>query len=235
YKRTEVRSLASSHVWQENTINMKLLLVRHGATPNNLQERYTGQADVELSTLGEQQALAVGERLAHQTLDTIVASDLKRARDTAQAIAAHHALPVLEDPNLREIALGSWEGATFAEVAARDAALVSRWLADASDCAPPGGETATQVRERIVVALGSWQVRYPAGTVLWVTHGGFTGILLCHVLGMDLSRRRQFRGDNASITELDLGETLPRLLCFNETAHLRHPTHVQTSHTTHSA
>ncbi|MBA2285942.1 MAG: histidine phosphatase family protein [Ktedonobacteraceae bacterium] len=205
---------------------MKLLLVRHGATPNNLQERYTGQADVELSALGERQAIAVGERLAYETLDAIVASDLKRARGTAQAIAGYHALSVLEDPNLREIALGTWEGATFAEVAARDAALVRRWLTDASDCAPPGGETATQVRERIVVALGAWQERYPAGTVLWVTHGGFIGILLCHLLGMELNRRRQFRCDNASISELDLGVTLPRLLYFNETTHLRHLTPV---------
>ncbi|MEO6891557.1 MAG: histidine phosphatase family protein [Ktedonobacteraceae bacterium] len=213
---------------------MKLLLVRHGATLNNLQKRYTGQADVELSALGQQQAIAVGERLAHEVLDTIVTSDLKRTRDTARIIAGHHVLPILEDPHLREISFGTWEGATFAEVATRDAALVKRWLADASNCAPPGGETATQVRNRIVVALGSWQERYPAGTVLWVTHGAFIGILLCHVLGMDLNRRRQFHCDNASITELDLGETLPRLLCFNETAHLRHLTHVQPPHTVHS-
>lgn len=200
---------------------MRLLLVRHGATLNNLEARFTGQADVPLSTLGHCQAVAVGARLSVEPLDVIVASNLRRTRSTAQMIARHHALSVQEDANLREIALGEWEGVTYAEVGARDAARLHRWQTDSAHFAPPGGETTTQVRDRVLHALEYWQEQYPTGTVLWVTHGGVIEVLLCHLLGMDLNRRHQFRPENASITELDLGHKYAILTHLNEIAHLR--------------
>jgi alpha-ribazole phosphatase len=200
---------------------MRLLLVRHGVTLNNLEDRFTGQADVPLSALGHHQAAAVGERLSAEPLDVIVASDLQRTRATAQMIAHHYTLSVQEDANLREMALGEWEGLTYAEVVTRNAACLHRWQMDSANYAPPGGETATQVRDRVVRALGHWQEQYPTGIVLWVTHAGVIEVLLCHLLGMDLNRRHQFRLENASITELDLSRKYAILIRLNETAHLR--------------
>jgi alpha-ribazole phosphatase len=199
---------------------LRLLIVRHGTTLNNAEARYTGQSDVELSPLGEYQAKQLGERLSRETLDVIVSSDLRRTRATAQAIARYHKLPVWEDPDLREFALGEWEEIPYAEVKARDAALLELWRSDPENNAPPGGETGAQVRERVIRALERWQRRCSKGTVLWVTHGGAIGVLLCHLLGMDLSRRNQFHTSNASITELRLGGHYAILKCFNETAHL---------------
>lgn len=200
---------------------MRLFLVRHGVTLNNQQARYTGQADVALSALGERQAAMVGKRLAEEPLDVIVASDLQRARATAEAIAGHHAQPVYEDAALREIAFGAWEGATFAEVLARDEALVSLWRTDPINNAPHGGETVSQVRDRVVDALKRWQSQYPEASVVWVTHGGVIGITICHVLGIDLNSRWKFRCDTASITEIDLGRDYAILMRMNDTAHLR--------------
>ncbi len=201
--------------------SMRLLLVRHGVTLNNLQARYTGQSDVALSALGEREAIMLGKRLAEEPLDVIVASDLQRARATAQAIARHHALPVYEDAALREIAMGKWEGATFAEILARDEALVRRWRTDAANHAPHGGETVSQLRDRVVDALTRWQSEYPEATVLWVVHGGVIGVVICHVLGIDLNNRWKFRCDTASITEIDLGRDYAILMHMNDTAHLR--------------
>ena len=198
---------------------MRLLLARHGATPNNMEARYTGQADVELSASGTYQAKLLGTRLTKETLDAIVSSDLHRTRATAQAIAHYHGLPVWEDADLREFALGAWEEVPFAEVKARDGALLERWRSDPENYAPPGGETGTQVRDRVVGALERWQKAYPKGTVLWVTHGGLIGVLLCHLLGMDMSRRNQFHISNASITDLKLGGHFAILTCFNDTTH----------------
>jgi broad specificity phosphatase PhoE len=200
---------------------MRLIVVRHGETIYNAQARYTGQSDVPLSGLGQRQVAMLGEYLATEQLDSIVASDLERTRATAMAIARYHALPVQEDADLREVALGAWEGSTYAEVRARDAALVVRWRTDATTYAPPGGETIVQLRDRVVRALKRWQTRYPEASVLWATHGGLIGVLLCHVLDIDLNRRWQFRHDNASITEIQLNDNRAIIVHLNETTHLR--------------
>lgn len=200
---------------------MRLLLARHGATPNNAEQRYTGQSDVPLSPLGERQAEALSQRLAMERLDCIVASDLLRARATAEAIARHHSLPVQLDPDLREISMGEWEGSTYADLLDREPAAMKRWQADPTSYAPPGGETIAQVRDRLVSSLARWQRAHPTGVVVWVTHGGVIGILLCHLLGMDLNRRWQFRRDNAALTELDLGDDYAILMSLNDHDHLR--------------
>ncbi|MBF6589337.1 MAG: histidine phosphatase family protein [Ktedonobacterales bacterium] len=207
---------------------MRLLLVRHGATVNNTEARFTGHSDVPLSQLGERQVERLAAALAGERFDALVTSDLRRARATATAIARGQVLPFVEDADLREITMGIWEGATLAEIEARDAALVARWRAAPMDFAPPGGETLAAFRTRLVRALERWRARQPTGSVLWVTHGGGIGVLVCHLLGMDQQCRWQLRRDNASITELEMaGDGLPRavLVRLNETTHLRDLAH----------
>lgn len=200
---------------------MRLIVVRHGETFNNAEDRFTGQSDVPLSPLGERQALAVGAYLATDRFDAIVSSDLQRARLTARAIAKYHQLSVEEDPQLRELSLGQWEGRTPAEVQAVEADALMRWRADPSTSAPAGGETLIQFRDRIASALDHWHSRYPDGTVLWVAHAGLIGVLVCHLLGIDLNRRWQFHHDNASVTELLIRPSRVSLVRLNETAFLR--------------
>ena len=106
-------------------------------------------------------------------------------------------------------------------LAAEDAELIAQWRSDPTATAPPGGETVAQLRDRCVRALSRWQTRYLDGSVVWVTHGGLIGVLLCHVLGMDLNRRWQFRADNASISEMHVKGDRATIMRLNETAHLR--------------
>ncbi len=199
---------------------MRLIVVRHGETLYNVQSRFTGQTDIPLSALGERQAAALGKRLAAEPLAAIAASDLQRARVTAQAITRYHELPVQEDADLREMTFGAWEGSTYDEIVARDADLVQRWLSDPTIYAPPGGETVIQLRDRVVRALERWQTRCPETTILWAVHGGVIEVLLCHLLGVDLKLRWQFRHENASITEIELGRKGTRVVHLNETTHL---------------
>ncbi len=199
---------------------MRLIVVRHGKTLYNVQRRFTGQTDIPLSALGERQAAALGKRLAAEPLAAIAASDLQRARVTAQAITRYHELPVQEDADLREMTFGAWEGATYDEIVARDADLVRRWLSDPTIYAPPGGETVIQLRDRVVRALERWQTRCPETTILWAVHGGVIEVLLCHLLGVDLKLRWQFRHENASITEIELGRKGTRVVHLNETTHV---------------
>src|SRR2546430_12782852 len=119
---------------------MRLILVRHGETIYNAQRRFTGQSDVPLNTLGEWQAAALGECLAREHLDVIVTSDLERTRVTAGAIAHNHHLPIQEDRDLREMALGEWEGYTYDEVLTIDANLAAQWRGEPPPYPPPSGE-----------------------------------------------------------------------------------------------
>jgi len=200
---------------------MRLILVRHGETIYNAQRRFTGQSDVPLNLLGERQAAALGECLATEHLDVIVTSNLERTRVTAEAIASYHGLPIQEDIDLREMALGEWEGYTYDEVLANDVNLAAQWRVDPATYAPPGGETVAQLRDRCARALNRWQTQYPEASVLWVTHGGLIGVLLCHVLDIDLKRRWQFRHDNASISEIRLSGERVIIARLNETTHIR--------------
>jgi alpha-ribazole phosphatase len=199
---------------------MHLLIARHGATANNAQARYTGQSDVPLSALGERQAEALARRLSGERFDAMVTSDLRRARSTAEAVARHHTLPLVEDAALREIALGAWEGLTNAEARDRLPEPFAAWEADPLRNAPPRGETLAAFTARVERALKDWYERYAEGSVLWVTHGGVIGVLLCQVLGMGLDRRWQFRRDNAAISELDVGADWAVVVRLNDTAHL---------------
>lgn len=200
---------------------MRLLLVRHGITHYNQEGFYTGQTDIPLSPLGEEQAEAVGRYLAQDRIDIIFSSDLQRARDTAIAIARYHHLPVLEDPDLREAAFGDWEGLNRIQAQEQDSAGWDYWRSDPVNHAPPGGENLDQVRARAARMVQRCLESYADQTVLWATHGGLMGVALCFALQLDLRYRRCFRHDNASVTELAFGQELPVIMRLNDTAHLR--------------
>jgi broad specificity phosphatase PhoE len=199
---------------------LRLLLVRHGLTLSNVQARYSGQTDVPLTEVGERQAEAVGKRLAAEALDVIVSSDLQRASKTAHAIARYHGLPVWHDADLRETHLGEWEGLTYREVSVRYLEVVKQRREDPYFPAP-GGESFSQLRDRVARARTRWQSQYPNSTVVWVTHAGVIEASLCLFLGIDLKHRRQFRHSNASITEFDLSRDYGVLVSLNDTGHLR--------------
>jgi probable phosphoglycerate mutase len=205
---------------------VRLLLVRHGITDHNMQRQITGQSDVPLNELGWQQARAVGTYLAREKLDVIFSSDLQRARDTAREIARHHRLPVLEDPDLREISMGIWEGLTAAEIQVRDPLAWTHVRSDPVHHAPPGGENFSDLRERAARVLQRCREQYTGQTVLWATHGGLIGTAVCHALQLDLSYRHCFRHENTSITELLFGRGLPLVQRMNDIAHLRVPPEV---------
>jgi broad specificity phosphatase PhoE len=199
---------------------MRLMLVRHGATVSNVEKRYTGQSDVPLSALGLRQVEALAQALAGDRFDIILTSDLLRAQQTTAAITRHNDAPVRVDPDLREIAMGAWEGHTHVEIARLYADDLARWQERPDLHAPPGGETILQLRDRATSALGRCLAEHPTGHVLWVTHGGLIGILLCHALGIDLAHRWQFRRDNGAITALDVGADYAILMRMNDRCHL---------------
>jgi broad specificity phosphatase PhoE len=104
----------------------KLLLVRHGETDWNRDGRWQGGSDTRLNDLGREQARALAEQLDGD-IDVLYSSDLARARETAEIVAAKLGLEVRLDPRLRERGFGSWEGLTMPEIEERFAESHRRW------------------------------------------------------------------------------------------------------------
>ena len=131
-----------------------LLLVRHGETDWNAERRWQGHADVPLNDRGREQARALADSLADERIDAIYTSDLSRARDTADIVGARVGVPIVVDPALREIDVGSREGLT-GEI-----------------LAPWDGEESDAHAARILAAVERIAEIHPTGRVLVVTHGG---------------------------------------------------------------
>lgn len=149
---------------------IRLLLWRHGQTTWNAAGRFQGQLDSELSELGRSQAVAAAERLAGYHPDLIVASDLRRAADTAGALAAVTGLPVGYDARLREISFGEWQGLTRDEIAERWPEEYRRWRAR-QPVRGYGIENVEDLDKRVVAALQEVAARAPGATIVVAGHG----------------------------------------------------------------
>jgi broad specificity phosphatase PhoE len=148
----------------------RLLLWRHGQTDWNAADRVQGQMDVDLSEVGRAQAQAAAARLAELHPDLIVASDLRRAADTAAALAAITGLDVGHDARLRERHYGQWQGLTNSEITARWPEQSERWRAGLA--VPEFGiEDLDEVGKRMADALQDASAANPGGTIVVASHG----------------------------------------------------------------
>lgn len=136
------------------SLPLNLLVVRHGESEWNAQGRWQGQADPELSPRGLEQAERAAGALAGVTIDLVVASDLIRARRTAEIIAGRLGInEVTIDRGLREVDVGEWTGLTRPEIEVRWPNLLSDWTLGALE-STPGGESLTALRKRVTEAVG---------------------------------------------------------------------------------
>jgi probable phosphoglycerate mutase len=196
-----------------------MLLVRHGNTALS-GRRYSGRGDPELTADGLAQARAVAGRLAGAGIAAVVSSPLRRARWTADAIAATTGTAVAADDGLVETDFGRWDGLTFGEVREGWPVEHAAWLAD-SAAAPPGGESVNQVARRVRKVRDRLLAAYPGRTVAVVSHVTPIKLLLCSALGAPASSLFRIHLDTASLSTVDWypdGPAVVRLL--NDTGHL---------------
>lgn len=156
----------------------RIVVWRHGQTTWNAAGRFQGQEDPPLDAVGAEQSRVSAHFLAAEPPDLILTSDLIRAADTARALAGLVDVPVRLEPRLREIDLGTWQGLTRGEVAARYPDQFAEWL----DGQPPdrGGETRAALDDRVGAALRDIEVPY----ALLVTHGGTSRSIIETLLGL---------------------------------------------------
>lgn len=162
-----------------------LLLVRHGETDWNRYGRWQGHSDTHLNELGREQAARLADEL--DGVHVVYASDLARARETADILAHRLGLDVRLDERLRERSFGAWEGKTGPEIEAEFADAHARWLSGES----PGADDAEEFAgfaARVRGFLDDVLARHPDETVLVVAHGGSIRVIHALARGLDYVR-----------------------------------------------
>lgn len=154
-----------------------LLAVRHGVTRWNLEQRWQGRTDIELSEAGIAQAHEAASHLHHVGLrfDRVVASELRRAVETASILAARVApgVAVERDGRWSERDVGPWSGCTTAEIAARWPGELEAWM-NSGDAGMADVERRVDIERRASEALRHWidVARTTDSVILLVAHGG---------------------------------------------------------------
>jgi len=199
---------------------LRLVFIRHGTSTWNDERRIQGQLDPPLSEKGRDQARKLGARFRDVEVDGFYSSDLSRARETAEAIAEQIGRAPEFLAELREVALGEWEGLQRAEIVARYPDHWSRWTEHPSWDIVPGGEGTEAFEARVGAAIETLVARHRSGQVLVVTHGGVIQVALLRVVGRSSNGLFPFTIDNASVTVLQ--GSPDRLLVgrVNDTCHL---------------
>jgi probable phosphoglycerate mutase len=206
----------------------RIVLIRHGETPWNAEKRLQGHIDIPLNEAGQRQARALGRALRGEHFDAIYASDLQRARQTAEALVAARALgtvpAVCTDAALRERCYGGFEGLLISEIAVRYPEAYAAWKGREVDAPlPPGeraGESFRAFYERSVAALTRLGARHPGQSLAVVAHGGVLECAYRAALGMPLATPRSFPIHNASINRFTLDEGRLALEHWGDVDHL---------------
>jgi probable phosphoglycerate mutase len=183
-----------------------ILLIRHGETAWNRELRFQGHADVPLNDMGHEQARRLGLRMAGETAQHIISSDLLRAQQTAAPASLQLSLPVVTSASLREQHFGVVEGMRADEIQALHPRAWEEWLQFREDHAMPEGESAREFHTRIVAALGNLAATYRGQRLVVVTHGGVLDMVWRTARGLSLSGPRQSDIPNAGFNRIRIAD-----------------------------
>jgi len=197
----------------------EIILVRHGETEWNVQEIFRGRIDVELSETGVRQAELLAEYLSGVKIDAVYSSPLKRALNTAQAIASYHNLKVEIAPRLIDFGYGKWQGLPHQEVKRRYKKLYNEWLGNPHLVKMPGGEILNDVRERALTVVDEVIAKHE-GTIVLVSHRVVNKVLICALLGLGNSHFWNIRQDVCGTTTFIYENKRFTLTKHNDTSYL---------------
>ncbi|TNM34357.1 histidine phosphatase family protein [Streptomyces sedi] len=162
----------------------RIVLWRHGQTAWNLESRFQGTTDIELTEVGVAQARRAAGLLARLGPDAVVSSDLRRARATAAELVAVTGLPVSYEAALRESFAGDWQGLTHAEIEERFGEQYAAWKRG-EPVRRGGGELETEVADRAAPVVERAVEKLPPGGLLVVaSHGGTIRTTIGRLLGL---------------------------------------------------
>lgn len=177
-----------------------IILIRHGESETNVQKVFTGQLDAALTPTGHRQAQLMAQYLDNYHIDKIYASPLKRAVDTAQALAQRQHCPIEQQEALKEIYAGVWQGLTFEEIAERYPGTYQTWRTDFANAQPDEGENCQGLYHRVTEFLER-VLTEKEDTVCFVCHATPIRMLESHICGQSASAAQNISWvPNASVT-----------------------------------
>lgn len=198
--------------------------MRHGETDDNKNRIFQGQKGSGLNAAGREQAGRLSSRLASAKITAVFSSDLARAKETAEIVAAPHALLVTTVADLREVDVGAWSGLAYDDVRAQFPDEYEAWR-HGLDIRRGGGETYDELGVRMMKALVSISdgvSNSPDGLALCVSHGGSIRSVIRALLGKGSHPSALATAENTSVTLLEQEdqELLFRVAVYNDVNHL---------------
>lgn len=192
----------------------RLILVRHGRTVA-ADDLCIGQTDPELSLEGIEQVRALAATAGASSAPTrLITSDLRRAIQTCEIIAAALGCPMERDERLREMSFGEWDGRPWSRIAAEDIARFSTWAKEWLDVAPPGGESAITLAARAAAVLDATLASGPRRVIL-VSHAGWIRAAVTHLLRRNLTDMFEIAVSHARATIIDIKGARATLVAAN--------------------
>jgi len=181
-----------------------LILVRHGVTAHTVDKRFSGglaSSNPGLSDDGRAQVRATADWLAPiaEQVDTVIASPVRRTRESAEIVAEVLGRPLVEEPGFAEMEFGIWDGMTFGEVAKAFPEGLDAWLGSL-DVAPEGGESFRVVEQRVLAGLQRVLDAHAGRTVVVVSHVTPIKTLVAHAVNAPLDSVFRMELSPASVT-----------------------------------
>jgi probable phosphoglycerate mutase len=201
----------------------RLFALRHGQTAWNAEQRIQGHTDIPLDATGHWQAAQLAQALADEPLVVVYSSDLRRAYETAQPLAAITGAPLVTDVRLRERGFGAFEGHTYADIERLWPAESARWRRRESGAGPEGGEPLETFHARCVAAVCELAAAHAGQCIAIVSHGGVLDSLYRAAVGVDLAAPRSWQLGNASINRLLFNGERLSLVGWSDAQHLAVP------------
>lgn len=183
------------------------VLVRHGET--DMAGRFCGHSDPPLNYAGERQ-IELAASMLRDAPQAIYTSDLKRARQSAEIIAAHFGVPMHLRPGLREIDFGEWEGLSWAEIEQRFGADARSWVEQYPHGVIPLAETYQAFQLRVQCEVKFLFAEAELHHVIAVTHGGFIKTALTEICGLSHSAAHERSAHYACVVPITSSVVQPR-------------------------
>ncbi|MFC1768000.1 histidine phosphatase family protein [Candidatus Margulisiibacteriota bacterium] len=197
-------------------MSTRLFLLRHGETQANIEQRYQGQGNADLSELGLRDSELLSKGLSKEEFSAIYSSTLPRSFETAQIVAKPHSIDVVKVSGLIERSYGKWENMKFNEIRDKYTDSYKQWLIDPAKTRVPGAELLEDLQKRGVEAIEKLIKEHKDETICVVGHGGINRAILFHYMHIDLNNFWRIKQDNCCVNLIEF-DGFPMVTLLNST------------------
>ncbi|MCR5175415.1 MAG: histidine phosphatase family protein [Anaerovibrio sp.] len=198
-----------------------VILVRHGQTDYNKQDKFQGILDIPLNETGLEQADMLADSIKDIDIDVFISSPMKRAYVTTEKCAQAKGMEIsYTDPRLMEINYGRWAGKKKKDVAREEPEAYRQWNETPWEAQLPEGENLAALQQRYREALDDAVTKYPGKVIFIGAHSKGNMALICSILGIGLEHYNQLDQDNTCINVLQYKKGKWKLVMMNSISHL---------------